>query len=644
LPTDRKITNVLYGGDRELRLQQEAVLGIGGVRALRAVGIEPTVWHMNEGHAAFSVLERSRELVQQGLPFHAAREAIAASTLFTTHTPVAAGHDVFPADMVARHFANYVSELGISGDEFVALGNGGAPGGEFNMTKLALHGASWVNGVSRIHGQVSAGVFQHVWPHIPTPENPVGYVTNGVHVPTFIRQTWDELLDRHLGQDWQSRLMDESLIDGIMDIPDDIFWRTNHLSKAQMLHAIHARLSRQWTRNGLSEAHIHRLLRYINVDNPDVLTIGFARRFATYKRSTLLFSNLGWLESLVGNEDRPIIFVFAGKAHPADEPGQWMMREIQRISNQPPFVGKILLLEGYDMGLARLLTSGVDVWLNTPIHPFEASGTSGMKAAINGTANLSVLDGWWAEAYDGKNGWGIPPSLDDHGSGERDRQDAVTLYEILQDEVIPLYYARDEERGYSPGWVEVCKRAMTSSMPRFNSRRVVHDYTRHFYGPAAVRNRSVRANDYAAARELAEWKAKVRGAWPGVELHGTSPAAKRALFGSPLTLQVDVDLNGLRPGDVRIECVLSRHLCSAIEQPVQAFAESRHAKEGVTQIGDDTVMIALFEPQETSGADRCRYRLQLEPPWAGSMSYTIRAVPHHSELSHPYEVGLMKWF
>ena len=640
---DRKITRVLYGGDQQLRLDQEAVLGIGGVRALRAVGIEPTVWHMNEGHAAFSVLERARELVERGLPFAAAREAIMASTVFTTHTPVAAGHDVFPSDMVAKYFAGYLPNLGLSPDELLALGNGGSPGDQFNMTKLALHGAALVNGVSRIHGRVSSETFRATWPEIRPLENPVGYVTNGVHVPTFIRQTWSELFDHYLGGGWQAKLMDESLVGRIMEIPDEVFWRTNQGSKRQMLRAVRARLSRQWTRNGLSETHIHRLLRHVNPDNPDVLTVGFARRFATYKRSTLLFSDLGWLESLVKSEDRPLLFVFSGKAHPADEPGQWMMREIQRVSNLPPFVGRILLLEGYDMGMSRLLTSGVDVWLNTPIHPFEASGTSGMKAAINGTVNLSVLDGWWAEGYDGTNGWGIPPSPEDNGSGERDRQDATTLYEILQDEVVPLYYARDEKLGYSPGWVAICKRAMVSSLPRFNSRRVAHDYIRHYYGPAAAHSRAVSVNDFAVARELAAWKSDVRAAWPGVELRGSNIPPKQAEFGRPIVLEVEVKLNGLNPRDVRVECVVSRHLSSAIERPALEFANAQRVGEGITQIGDDTVLIAVFEPDASQASEYHRYRLELQSPWAGTMSYSIRAVPHHAQLSHPYEVGLMRW-
>jgi starch phosphorylase len=639
---DRTITNVLYGGGRQLRLEQEVILGIGGVRAVRAVGMQPTVWHLNEGHAAFSLLERMRELVQRGLPYAAAREAVATSTVFTTHTPVAAGHDVFPADMVMRHFAAYVTDLGIPAEDLLGLGNGGSPGHEFNMTKLALHASSLVNGVSRIHGRVSAETFRSNWPEINPLENPVGYVTNGVHVPTFMRQTWSELLDQHLGAGWYTKVMDEALMRKIVGIPDDVFWQTNQQSKRQMLGALRSRLSRQWNRNRLSEAHIHRLLRYVDPDNPDVLTVGFARRFATYKRSTLLFSDLAWLESLVTTEERPILFIFAGKAHPADEPGQHMMREIQRISSLKPFIGRILLVEGYDMGVGRLLTSGVDVWLNTPIHPFEASGTSGMKASINGTVNLSVLDGWWAEAYDGENGWGIPPSLEDHGSEERDRQDATTLYEILQDEIIPLYYARDAKLGYSQRWVAICKRAMASSLPRFNSRRVLHDYVRNYYGPAALHGRTVAANDFAVARELAGWKQKIRGAWSGVELHSPSGVPNQADFGRPIVLEIDVKLNGLTPTDVRVECVLSRQVCSGIERPKKQFADARNAREGITQIGDDTVMVAVFKPNSAEG-ERQRYRLEMQPPWAGAMSYSIRAVPYHAALSHPYEMGLMRW-
>lgn len=642
-PEDREITNVLYGGDKRLRLQQEAVLGIGGIRALRAVGIEPTVWHMNEGHAAFSVVERARELVARGLPFGAAWEAVATSTLFTTHTPVAAGHDVFPTDLVAQQFSTYLPSLGIPLEELLALGNSGSAGAEFNMTKLALHGSSSVNGVSRIHRRVSSEIFRDTWPEIRPVENPVGYVTNGVHVPTFLRQAWAETFDHYLGENWQHDLSNEETIGKIMQIPDGVFWHTNQVAKQQMLHALRARLSRQWRRNGLSEAHIHRLLRHVDPESADVLTIGFARRFATYKRSTLLFSDLGWLESLVTNEERPIVFVFAGKAHPADEPGQAMMREIQRISSQAPFIGRVLLLEGYDMGVGRLLTYGVDVWLNTPIHPHEASGTSGMKASINGTVNLSVLDGWWAEAYDGTNGWGIPPSLEDQSSGERDRKDAETLYEILQDEVVPLYYSRNADRGFSPGWVEICKRAMVTALPHFNSQRVVNDYLRHYYAPAAARGRAIARENFSAAHTLAAWKRKVRSAWSGVELHHVRVPEERVTFGESVALEVEVALNGLDPADIRVECVLTPQIASVGERSERTFSDARTVEEGILQIGDTTSLIRVFSPLPGPAGERHRYALDLAVPWPGVMSYAIRAVPFHATLAHPYDMGLMRW-
>jgi len=406
------------------------------------------------------------------------------------------------------------------------------------------------------------------------------------------------------------------------------------------------RLELQHKRNGLSEAHIHRLLKLVDPTDPNVLTIGFARRFATYKRATLLMTDLRWLEQLVRTEGRPVLFLFAGKAHPADEPAQWMMREIQRISSQPPFIGKILLLEGYDMGISRILVSGVDVWLNTPVHPFEASGTSGMKAAINGTVNLSVLDGWWAEAYDGrdehKNGWGIPPSIDTQDAADRDRQDAVTLYEILQDEVIPLYYARDDKLGFSPEWVALCKRSMASILPVFNNERVLHDYLQSFYVPAARQGRAVAADDFRVARDLATWKAKVRAAWPGVELQAVRNATIEAHFHETVNLEVDVVLNGLAPADVRVECIVHRALASELAMPLRGFAENRRSRAGATFIDGEGVLLDLFKPVPSDGASACRFRLELQPPWAGSLLYEIRAVPQHPNLTHPYELGLMR--
>ncbi len=639
---DRAITHQLYGGDRSLRLLQEAVLGIGGVRALRATGLKPAVWHINEGHAAFIVFERVRELMLEGLTFPAALEASRANTVFTTHTPVSAGHDIFPADDVLRHFSTYLAELGLSETDLLDLGRE-PRNGDFNMTRLAIRGAATVNGVSRIHGRVSSELCADSWPEVPPLENPVGFVTNGVHVPTFMRQAWVELLSRYLGPSWRQQLMDRTLMERILEVPDEWFWYTNQRVKTQMLEVLRVLLSRQHARNRLSEAHIQRLLRYVDPDDPNVLTVGFARRFATYKRSTLLLTDLEWLEALVANEERPVLFVFAGKAHPADEPGQHMMRELHRISNQAPFVGRILLLEGYDLGISRLLTSGVDVWLNTPVHPFEASGTSGMKAAINGTVNLSVLDGWWAEAYDGSNGWGIPPSVDDQGAVERDRQDAATLYEILQDDVIPLYYDRDDKLGYSPRWVSVCKRSMASVLPHFNSERVIHDYARSFYAPAARQGRVLSDNGHALAKALAEWKSTVRERWSGVQLHSVTPGPTAVALDEPAVMEVDVALNGLRPDDVRVECVVRKEMCSELTVPVKGYADSRRSANGVTYVGDEAVQLAPFEPVEAVRDDVFRYRLRLEPPWAGRLVYEIRAVPSHPRLSHPHELGLMRW-
>jgi starch phosphorylase len=641
---DRKITQVLYGGDQAMRIQQEIVLGIGGVRALRAAGFAPTVWHINEGHPAFLGVERIRELVAQGLAFPAAIEAVACSTVFTTHTPVAAGHDVFPRDLVLKYFHDFIRELGIAEDVFLRLGSHGDSDHQFNMTRLAVSVARGINGVSRIHGGVSSQILAQAWPDLRPEENPVGYVTNGVHVPTFMRQEWAELLDQHLGASWRYELMDRMLMNNILDIPDGRFWYVKQRVKSEMLNALRSRLERQHSRNRVSGAHIHRLLKFLDPENPDVLTIGFARRFATYKRHTLLLSDLGWLKEIVDSDEHPVVFIFAGKAHPADEPGQRLMQEVHRVANLPEFFGKILLVEGYDIDLGSLLTSGVDVWLNNPIYPMEASGTSGMKAAINGTVNLSVLDGWWAEGYDGSNGWAIPPAANHRDDSERDRQDARTLYEILQDDVIPLYYERDDKLGYSPGWVELCKRSMASVLPHFNSNRVLHDYACCFYGPAARQAREIGANSHAAARELADWKARVRAAWSGVSLRLTEGAPAGVDFDTSVPIEVSVQLNGLTPQDVRVECVVHREVCSQVTVPVKQYAQHGRAQDGMRYVGNDAVFVAPFAPLgETGAGGECRYRLALNAPWCGALRFEVRALPQHRCLTHPYETGLMRW-
>lgn len=642
-PADRLITRQLYGGDTETRLQQEIVLGIAGVRVLRAVGISPHVWHTNEGHSAFQILERVRELVSSGLEFNAALEAVAACTVFTTHTPVSAGHDVFDRGMLLNYLRQFIAELGVADTRVLDLGGDASTPAGFNMTRLALAGSRHINGVSRIHRQVTADICASNWPDVPSGENPIGFVTNGVHVPTFMQTEWTELLEHNLGPAWSYQLMDRELMSRIKDIPDGRFWYVAQQVKAAMLAALRERLKTQHARNRMSEAHIHRLLKYLDPERPDVLTVGFGRRFATYKRATLLLHDLGWLKEIVGNGERPVVFVFAGKAHPADHPAQELMRELYRVSNLPEFFGKLLIVENYDMGFGRLLTSGVDVWLNTPVHPMEASGTSGMKAAINGTVNLSVLDGWWAEGYDGQNGWAIPPSKQPNDAAERDRHDARTLYEILQDEVIPLYYARDERLGYSPGWVSKCKRSMATILPHFNMNRVVHDYAVLYYGPAARRGRQLAAGAFSGAVNLAQWKERARTAWPGVELRLVSAAIPNIEYSESIELDVDVALNGLNPADVRLECVVYRDLCSEVTVPVRQFAGRGTASPGLRTVGDEHVFVQLFEPVGSPAAGLQRYRLAFSPPWCGALHYGIRAVPWHAELSHPYELGLMRW-
>lgn len=638
---DREITRVLYSGGEARRMEQEIILGIGGVRALRAAGLHPRVWHINEGHAAFMIVERIRELVKQGLPFAAALEMTAGNTVFTTHTPVAAGHDAFPLELVLTQFREFIGELGITEDAFLRLGADLGQAPVFNMTHLAISGARSINGVSEIHGRVSSAICAPAWPEVPHQENPVGFVTNGVHVPTFIEQEWSALFDQHIGAAWGSQLMDPNLVRNIEAIPDGRFWYVSQRVKSNMLTALRTRLERQYARNNVSDAHVRRLLRFLDPDDPNVLTIGFARRFATYKRATLLFTDLGWLRQIVDHDERPVVFIFAGKAHPADEPGQALIQEIHRVSNLPEFVGKIILVEGYDMSLGRLLTAGVDVWLNNPIAPLEASGTSGMKAALNGTVNLSVLDGWWAESFDGTNGWGIPPS-EQENPVERDHEDARTLYETLQDEVIPLYYNHDAKHGYSPGWVQVCKRSMVTALPHFNSRRFLNDYAVGYYGPAARQGWLLEADDYAGARDLANWKARIRTTWPGLTLALVGDAVSQVPADGRLALEVDVGLAGLSPEDVRVECVLHRVQCSEAAVPLKRFSMHGPVRDGIRRINGDIVMVTPFVPAAGEG-DHCRFRLDMELPWTGALRYEIRAVPRHPQLFHPYEMGLMRW-
>ena len=618
---DRGIAHQLYGGDRRTRIEQEILLGVGGVRALDALGLSPTVWHINEGHAAFLVLERIRHLVARNMPFAAALEAAAANTVFTTHTPVPAGHDHFADEMVMHYFSEFCMAAGLDRDGLLGMGRVGVGGGgEFNMTALALRGSRFHNGVSRIHGDVSARICGEMWPQVTAAENPMDYVTNAVHVPTFLATDWYETFDRHLGLGWQHRLTDHSCWDGVHRIPDQIFWSIRQSLKAQLLHLVRNRVRQQHLRNQGSEAHLDRLLRSADPANPTVLTIGFARRCATYKRAALLFNDLGWLREILSDTKRPVLFIFAGKAHPADEPGRQLIRQIAKLSHQREFEGRILLVEGYDLHLARRMVAGVDVWLNNPIYPLEASGTSGMKAAINGAINLSVLDGWWGEGYDGKNGWAIKPAAEGLDPAERDADEARTLYELLQDSVIPMYY-RNTSLGYSPEREAMDKASIDSIMPRFNMQRMLTEYAGKFYSPAAEQWRKYSADDFAGARQVASWKARVHAAWPGIRLRRIDHSVGRIRYGESMRFEVAVQLDGLSPDDLTVELVFTRP-----GEPTSTRARRyslRHEQ-------------ALEHGEHLFARD-------LTPDQCGKMEYRIRVFPTHPLLTHPFEMGMMLW-
>ncbi|HWL62762.1 MAG TPA: alpha-glucan family phosphorylase [Steroidobacteraceae bacterium] len=629
---DRDITFRLYGGDEAHRIKQEMVLGIGGLRALRALGLNPAVWHMNEGHAAFLALELLRERLAAGMEFDAALEAVAAQCVFTTHTPVAAGHDAFSDHLFVEHFSGLIPELGGDVQRLLALGRAPGAGGFFNMTRLALNGARRINGVSRIHGAVSSRLCADHWRDIPPAENPVGYVTNGVHVPTFLSSVWATFLDERL-PGWRDRLCDVPFwqaVDGLSDAP---FWNVAQDVKSRMLAGVRSRLEREYRRKGMGRLQLQQVTRLLDPANPDVLTIGFARRFATYKRAALLLRDRERLLKLVTNEERPVLFLFAGKAHPADHPGQQVLREIKRAMLQPELAGRVVFLEDYDIQLARWLVTGVDVWLNNPIAPLEASGTSGIKAAVNGRLNLSILDGWWAEAFDGGNGWGLP-GADAMDDARRDDLDAASILDALEAEVVPLYYARNSE-GLSPEWVRRCRHAMASVIPRFNMRRVVSDYAKGLYRPAAEMGQRLLADGGRPAAELAAWKRRVRERWEGVQILAVQEERRAAGAEAPLAMRARVQLAGLDPADLCVEFKARRLLPDGGFEmaPLCSFGHG-------TPPGH---WLARFDAAgDVAGDGTVDYTVSASPPGMGQYQLEVRVYPWHPLLAHPLEMGLMK--
>ena len=619
--TDQAITHQLYGGDVNTRMQQEILLGIGGVRALDALGLHPTVWHINEGHAAFQILERCRRWVAQGLDFDSALELVATGTVFTTHTPVPAGHDIFDHHLMSIYFGDYIPELGIDLTRFLALG--ASPGNEhgFNQTALALRGSRFHNGVSRIHGGVASRMESYIWPQVPPEENPIGYITNGVHVPTFLAREWANLFDMRCGGGWRNELRNQDFWELIDKIPDHSYWSLRQLLKSALLEEVRHRTILQQRRNGSSQAQIDRLVRHLNPHDTSILTIGFARRFATYKRATLIFSDPKRLARLLGDPQRPVLLLFAGKAHPHDEPGQHLIRVIHDFSRRPEFEGKILLLEGYDLALGRSLVTGVDVWLNNPEYPLEASGTSGQKAALNGVINLSVRDGWWGEGYDGENGWTIVSHGARFDPAFRTQEEANELLDILENAVIPLYFERNGQ-GYSEGWVKKSKRSMKSILPRFNAERMVMDYVAQLYAPAMRQRKLLSAHGVKGARDLAAWKAKVRQHWPSVSVRRVDEPVTEVRAGRALPIEIAAALGALSPQDVVVECLVGTE-----SETGEFIVQSTHT----------------LEPAGTNAHGETVFALDLSTQISGLQYYMLRIYPYHRLLSHRFEHGFMLW-
>ncbi|MFA5938868.1 MAG: alpha-glucan family phosphorylase [Sinimarinibacterium sp.] len=596
LAEDRAITARLYGTGHDLRLRQEIVLGIGGVRAVRALGLTPSIWHINEGHAAFLILERMRERIAYGYSFDAALEAVASCTVFTTHTPVPAGHDVFDQGQLRHWLGDYAGTLHTTERRLFALGGYDDNSNRFNMTTLAIRGSRFRNGVSRLHRDVAAQMEQIEWPQIPPADNPLTGVTNGVHMPTFLAASWQTQLDRH-AEGWQTRVLGDRALRFVDELGDPELSALRADLRATLLAELRARLRTQHLRTGTSLDVIDRMLRTLDAaEQRGAPILGFARRFATYKRATLLLRDTARLHRLLAHAERPALLVFAGKAHPNDGGGQDMIRQLYHCSMRPEFLGRLIVLEGYDLALARLLVQGCDVWLNTPEYPMEASGTSGMKAGANGCVNVSILDGWWAEGYDGRNGFAVP-NAEHADAGQRDAAEAVHLFDLLEQQVLPEYYGADGSPP-SPAWLRRVRHSVRTIASRFSATRMVSDYIGRMYLPAAEFGRRANAGAGKIATNLARWKNLVRQRWSEVSVEPIATAQP---------LRVCVHTAGLPPDLLAAEAVIGGDL----RLPLRIESHDH-----------DRVYFILDEPVTT-------------PP------QELRIFPRHPLLPHPYEMGLM---
>ncbi|ACM18899.1 alpha-glucan phosphorylase [Geotalea daltonii FRC-32] len=621
-PDDRNITTRLYGGDQEMRIRQEILLSIGGVRALHLLGIEPHVCHMNEGHAAFLSLERTRLLMEERrLKFSEACEAVKAGTVFTTHTPVEAGIDHFPADLIDKYLGRYYRGLGLSREEFLSLGRQNArnPHEMFCMAVLALKLTGHANGVSQLHGEVSRKMWKNVWPDLPEEHLPLTSITNGVHNKTWLSREMARLLIRYLGTRWLEDPTDASVWRRVSRIPDGELWRTHKHGREHLVDYARKRLKEQLCQVGATAKEI---AVADEVLDPDILTIGFARRFATYKRGTLLLHDVERLARIVNNSTRPVQIVFAGKAHPADHQGKELIRQIVQLSHQERFRHRIVFLEDYDMSVARHLVQGVDVWLNTPLRPLEASGTSGMKVAFNGGLNMSVLDGWWCEGYRGNNGWAI-------GKGEvyddleyQNEVESRAIYDLLEKEIVPLFYDRGSD-GIPRGWIACMKASLQSLCPTFSTDRMVQQYSETFYFTAFEQWQMLNENNSTLAVDLARWKEKMHRLWHHVRIEQVeAEMSQDILAGSSIPLRAKIFVDEIPLDQLAVDAYYG-------------VLDSRGAI-----IGGELVPLT---PSAPDGAGAHYFSGQLDCRFCGRHGFMLRVMPKHPVLGPIYEPSLLLW-
>lgn len=620
-PADRAISGRLYGGDLETRIQQEMLLGIGGIRALTAMGLRPSVCHMNEGHSALLGVDRIRSLMEEtGASFDEARLPVRAGTVFTTHTAVAAGIDLFPPDLVRKYLGHYYAGMGLDDRAFIGLGrtNPSDDHEPFSMALLGLRLSGYRNGVSKAHRVVSRRLWASAWPDLPLEQVPIDSVTNGVHLPTWVSHEMGDLYDRYVGAHWRDDPARPEAWDRLAEVPDQELWEVHERQRERLV--IRARAQHRDSSMRLGLAGVSEISG--QVLDPKALTVGFARRFAGYKRANLLFRNPERLARLVNNPQRPVQFIFAGKAHPRDEPAKQLIREVVEMSRKPEFHDRLVLLERYDMDLARALVQGSDVWMNTPLRPLEASGTSGMKAAANGVLNFSVMDGWWAEAYRPGLGWAIGRDRADDDPEVQDAIDAESIYDLLEQEVVPAFYDRDAD-GVPARWVAWMKRSTSALAPVFNTNRMVSEYAERAYAPAATSWQRLREDGLRPARELSGWIARMAAGWQAIKvLSVEDDLAGEHTSNAPVTVTVQAHFGSLKYEDVRLDVAYGPAL-----------------RTGEIEVAGMAPLV--FQEMHEDGT--CRFAGTFVSGTGGRMGYAIRLSPAHPDLHDPLLPGLVRW-